>query len=204
MSLNCTHSFLLNSFFYFMRSIQISIWNEQENLNSVCANSVSKSLGLFASLPGHIMTSIVKIQLARLVALLTSFNRKSSKLQQDGYPMKTIRLRWLFMAALNSLPPLDKILSIVFLIHNDPQLITRWAHGTAVLPKKWKNIVCPSNPHLNFRYLSKILNLTTEMRCKWVTYRLSYRKYQTAPRTRVRLSNSTSCMPTSYATLTTV
>ena len=135
MSLNCTHSFLLNSFFYFMRSIQISIWNEQENLNSVCANSVSKSLGLFASLPGHIMTSTVKIQLARLVALLTSFNRKSSKLQQDGYPMKTIRLRWLFMAALNSLPPLDKILSIVFLIHNDPQLITRWAHWTAVLQK---------------------------------------------------------------------
>ena len=125
----------LNSFFYFMRSIQISIWNEQENLNSVCANSVSKSLGLFASLPGHIMTSIVKIQLARLVALLTSFNRKSSKLQQDGYQLKTIRLRWLFMDALNSLPPLDKILSIVFLIHNDPQLITRWAHGTAVLQK---------------------------------------------------------------------
>ena len=89
-----THSFVLNSFFYFMRSIQISFWNEQENLNSVCATSVSKSLGLFASLPGHIMTSIVKIQLVRLVAPLTSFNRKSSKLQRDGYPLKTILLRW--------------------------------------------------------------------------------------------------------------
>ena len=101
LSLNCTHSFLLNSFFYFMRSIQISNWNEQENLTSVCATSVSKSLGLFASLPGHIITSIVKIQLVRLVAPLTSFNRKSSKLQQDGYPLKTILLRWLFRDALN-------------------------------------------------------------------------------------------------------
>ena len=36
LSLNCTYSFLLYSFFYFMRSIQISILNEQENLNSVC------------------------------------------------------------------------------------------------------------------------------------------------------------------------
>ena len=96
-----THSFVLNSFFYFMRSIQISFWNEQENLNSVCATSVSKSLGLFASLPGHIMTSMVKIQLVRLVAPLTSFNRKSSKLQRDGYPLKTILLRWLFRDALN-------------------------------------------------------------------------------------------------------
>ena len=53
-------------------------------------------------LPGHIMTSIVKIQLVRLLAPLTSFNRKSSKLQQDaGYPLKTILLRWLFMDALN-------------------------------------------------------------------------------------------------------
>lgn len=31
----------------------------------------------------------------------------------------------------------DKISSILFLIHNDPQLITRWAHasGTTVLRK---------------------------------------------------------------------
>ena len=129
---------MLNSFFYFMRSIQISFWNEQENLNSVCATSVSKSLGLFASLPGHIMTSIVKIQLVRLVAPLTSFNRKSSKLQRDGYSLKmipcwddcseTLWTNCLFR---------DKISSILFLIHNDPQLITRWAHasGTTVLRK---------------------------------------------------------------------
>ena len=39
LSLTCTYSFLLYSFFYLMRSKQIStvcIINEQENLNSVC------------------------------------------------------------------------------------------------------------------------------------------------------------------------
>ena len=36
LSLNYTYSFLLYSFFFFMTSIQISILNEKENLNSVC------------------------------------------------------------------------------------------------------------------------------------------------------------------------
>ena len=36
LSLNCTYSFLLYSFLYFMRSKQINILNEQEKLNLVC------------------------------------------------------------------------------------------------------------------------------------------------------------------------
>ena len=60
--------------------------------------------------------------------------RKSSKLQQEGYLLKTILLScWLFRALGNYLSPRDKISSIVFVINNDPQLITGWAHGTTVL-----------------------------------------------------------------------
>ena len=66
------------------------------------------------------------------------------------------------------------------------QLTTGWAHGKKVLRNTRKNIIFPSNPHLNVRYLSKILNLTTDMTSKWVTYRLRYRKYWTVTRTRVR------------------
>ena len=46
------------------------------------------------------------------------------------------------------------------------------------------------NPHLNVRSLPKILNFTSDMTSKWVTYRLRYRKYLTVPRTRVRLSTA--------------
>ena len=50
--------------------MQISILNEEENLNPGLPTLVSKSLVSFASLPGQIMTSIV-IQFVRLVALFT-------------------------------------------------------------------------------------------------------------------------------------
>ena len=61
--------------------------------------SVSKSLVLFASLPGQIMISTV-IQFVHLVAPFTDFHlvRKKSKLQQEGYLLKTIPLSWLFRA----------------------------------------------------------------------------------------------------------
>ena len=61
--------------------------------------SVSKSLVLFASLPGQIMISIV-IQFVHLVAPFTDFHlvRKKSKLQQEGYLLKTILLSWLCRA----------------------------------------------------------------------------------------------------------
>ena len=87
----------------------------------------------------------------------------------------------------NKLCPLDKISSIVFVNHSDPQLITGWAHGTTVLRNTWKNIIFPSNPHFNFRYVPNILNLTTDMTSKLESYRLHCRKYQTVPRTRVRV-----------------
>ena len=74
-----------------MRSMQISILNEEENLNPSLPTSVSKSLVSFASLPGQIMTSIV-IQFVRLVALFTSLELKSSELQQEGYLLKKILL----------------------------------------------------------------------------------------------------------------
>ena len=54
-----------------------------------------------------------------------------------------------------------------------------------MLRNSWKNIVFPSNPHFNFRYVSNILNFTTDMTSKWESYRLHCRKYQTVPRTRV-------------------
>ena len=61
--------------------------------------SVSKSLVLFASLPGQIMILMV-IQFVHLVAPFTDFHlvRKKSKLQQEGYLLKTILLSWLFRA----------------------------------------------------------------------------------------------------------
>ena len=62
-----------------MRSMQISILNEEENLNPSLPTSVSKSLVSFASLPGQIMTSIV-IQFVRLVALFTSLELKTGRL----------------------------------------------------------------------------------------------------------------------------
>ena len=78
-----------------------------------------------------------------------------------------------------------KLSSIAFVIHNDPQLISGWAHRTTVL----RNIASPSNPHFSVRYLPKILNFTTDMTSKRVTYRLRYRNYET-PRTCVRLSTA--------------
>ena len=63
--------------------------------------SVSKSLVLFASLPGQIMISIViHDQFVHLVAPFTDFHlvRKKSKLQQEGYLLKTILLSSLFRA----------------------------------------------------------------------------------------------------------
>ena len=74
-----------------MRSMQISILNEEENGNPGLPTLVSKSLVSFASLPGQIMTSIV-IQFVRLVALFTSIELKSSELQQKGYLLKKILL----------------------------------------------------------------------------------------------------------------
>ena len=61
--------------------------------------SLSKFLVLFASLPGQIMISMV-IQFVHLVAPFTDFHlvRKKSKLQQEGYLLKTILLSWLFRA----------------------------------------------------------------------------------------------------------
>ena len=93
----------------------------------------------------------------------------------------TILLSWLSLALWNKLSPLDKISSIVFVNHSDPQLITGWAHGTTVLRNTWKNIVFPSNPHFKFRYAPNILNFTTDMTSKWESYN------QTVPRTRVRV-----------------
>ena len=74
-----------------MRSMQISILNEEENHNLDLPTSVSKSLVSFASLTGQIMTSIV-IQFVRLVVLFTSLELKSSELQQEGYLLKKILL----------------------------------------------------------------------------------------------------------------
>ena len=61
----------------------------------------------------------------------------------------------------------------MFVIHNDLQLITGWAHGTTEL-RKWKNFVSPSNLHLNVRYLPRKLNFY--MTSKWVTYQQRYKK----------------------------
>ena len=77
--------------------MQISILNEEENLNPGLPTLVSKSLVSFASLPRQIMTSIV-IQFVRLVALFTSIELKSSELQHKGYLLKKILLSWLFKA----------------------------------------------------------------------------------------------------------
>ena len=121
--------------------------------------------------------------------------RKSSELQQEDYLLKTILPSWLFRALWNWLPPRHKISSIVPVIHNVPQLITGWAHGATVL-RNWKKISL-WNPHLNVRYLLQILNFTTDMTSKWVTYWL---------RSNIKLSlalASDSRLPTSiYITLT--
>ena len=106
------------------------------------------------------MTSIV-IQFVRLIAFVHLL-RKSSELQQEGYLPKTILLSWLFRALWSYLSPRHKISSIAFVIHNDPQLITGWAHGTTEF-RKWKNIVSPSKPHFSVRYLSIIVTETVKL-----------------------------------------
>ena len=99
LSLNCTFSFPLYSFLEINTNKYLK-WTGKPKFR---LRNLGKQIDWFICLlPGHIMTSTVKIQLVRLLAPLTSFNRKSSKLQQDaGYPLKTILLRWLFMDALN-------------------------------------------------------------------------------------------------------
>ena len=100
--------------------------------------------------------------------------------------------------------PLSKITSIptTFICgvpppdHNDPQLITGWAHGVTVL-RKWKNI-SPWNLHLNVRYLSQILNFTTDMTSKWITYRLITKNIKLS----LALASDSRLPTSSYITLT--
>ena len=60
--------------------------------------------------------------------------------------------------------------SIVFVIHYNPQLITgqlgSWKESAA---KHMKEHCLPLESSLNVRYLSKILNFTTDMTNEWVT-----------------------------------
>ena len=151
--------------------------------------SVSKSLVSFwfASFPGQIMTSIVIL----FVRLVHSFKVICWK-----------RFCWVdCLGRFETNCPLEtRISSIVFVIHNDLQLITGWGHGTTVL-RKWKNIVSPSNLHLNVRYLPKKLNFSTDMTSKWVTYRQRYKKSPDNVKLFLVLA-SDSRQPTSYECLT--
>ena len=145
--MNCTYSFLLYSFFYFMRSIQKTLIqfarhgklkqfsrlfhsprcqaNYDLSCNSVCSPRCSI----------HLTRKSSETTIGRLSA-----KNGSAELIVWG-ALKRIVSSWHY------------IFHRVFVTHSDPQLKTGWAHGRTVLRNTWKNIVFPSIPHENVRYI---------------------------------------------------
>ena len=146
--MNCTYSFLLYSFFYFMRSIQ-------KTLIQFARHGKLKQFSRLLHSPrcqANYDLSCNSVCSPRCSIHLT---RKSSETTIGRLSAKK-RFCWvdcLGRCETNCLLVTLYISSIVFVTHSDPQLKTGWAHGTTMLRNTWKNIVFPSIPHENVRYI---------------------------------------------------
>ena len=136
-------------------------------------SSVSKSLVSFCLFAGKNCNSVNCSPRCSI-----HLYRKISELEQQGYLLKTNYSAELIVQGTMKLifSSWQDFIDCV----RDPQwsIADHWL-GSWNNSQLWKceNIVSPLNPHLNVCYLPKILNFTTDMTSKWVTYRLHYKIY---------------------------